>query len=232
MTFYFLLFFCVFSVICSFLIIVSKNPIHSILYLILAFCNVSFVFIILNIEFVALIFLIVYVGAISVLFLFVVMMLNIKIIELDEVFWRYAPLGFLIALLFLIQFCYLIFNFTIIFNLTSDSTYSIKALVFTPNKWITDFEWTLGPPYILIFIKNNEALISSLFLNQNITQTELLGWYIYTYSFYIFFVLGLVLLIAMIGSIILVLNQNVNVRRQLIFKQVLKNLRSSVVLKN
>ena len=134
MTFYFLLFFCVFSVICSFLIIVSKNPIHSILYLILAFCNVSFVFIILNIEFVALIFLIVYVGAISVLFLFVVMMLNIKIIELDEVFWRYAPLGFLIALLFLIQFCYLIFNFTIIFNLTSDSTYSIKALVFTPNK--------------------------------------------------------------------------------------------------
>jgi NADH-quinone oxidoreductase subunit J len=140
MTFYFLLFFCIFSVICSFLIIVSKNPIHSILYLILAFCNVSFVFIILNIEFVALIFLIVYVGAISVLFLFVVMMLNIKIIELDEVFWRYAPLGFLIALLFLIQFCYLIFNFNIIFNLTLDSTYSIKALVFTQNKYLTDFE--------------------------------------------------------------------------------------------
>jgi NADH-quinone oxidoreductase subunit J len=86
MTFYFLLFFCIFSVICSFLIIVSKNPIHSILYLILVFCNVSFVFIILNIEFVALIFLIVYVGAIAVLFLFVVMMLNIKIIELDEIF--------------------------------------------------------------------------------------------------------------------------------------------------
>ena len=74
------------ALLCSFLLIVSRNPIHSILYLILVFCNVSFIFIILNIEFIALTFLIVYVGAISVLFLFVIMMLNIKIIELDEVF--------------------------------------------------------------------------------------------------------------------------------------------------
>jgi hypothetical protein len=87
-------------------------------------------------------------------------------------------------------------------------------------------------PYYFIFVKNNAILNFPMFLSQDITQTELLGWYIYTYSFYIFFVLGLVLLIAMIGSIILVLNQNVNVRRQLIFKQVLRELRTSVVLKN
>jgi NADH:ubiquinone oxidoreductase subunit 6 (subunit J) len=68
------------------MIIVSKNPIHSILYLILVFCNITFVLIILGVEFIAIIFLIVYVGAIAVLFLFVVMMLNIKILELDEVF--------------------------------------------------------------------------------------------------------------------------------------------------
>jgi len=52
----------------------------------LVFCNVTFVLIILGVEFIAIIFLIVYVGAIAVLFLFVVMMLNIKILELDEVF--------------------------------------------------------------------------------------------------------------------------------------------------
>jgi cytochrome c556 len=49
---------------------------------------------------------------------------------------------------------------------------------------------------------------------------------------YIFFLLGLILLVAMVGSIVLVLNQNVNIRRQFIFKQVLKELKSSVILKN
>jgi NADH:ubiquinone oxidoreductase subunit 6 (subunit J) len=84
--FLFALIFCSFAVLFSILIVSSKNPIHSILYLILVFCNVSFVFILLDIEFIAIIFLIVYVGAIAVLFLFVVMMLNIKIVELSGVF--------------------------------------------------------------------------------------------------------------------------------------------------
>jgi NADH-quinone oxidoreductase subunit J len=86
LTNYLLLTFCILSLLCSVMVIASKNPIHSILYLILVFCNVTFVLIILGVEFIAIIFLIVYVGAIAVLFLFVVMMLNIKIIELDEVF--------------------------------------------------------------------------------------------------------------------------------------------------
>lgn len=83
---YLLFTFCLLALICSVLVVVSKNPIHSILYLILVFCNVTFVLIILGVEFIAITFLIVYVGAIAVLFLFVVMMLNIKILELDEVF--------------------------------------------------------------------------------------------------------------------------------------------------
>lgn len=86
MTNYLLVAFCTLAIFCSVMIIISKNPIHSILYLILVFCNITFVLIILGIEFLAITFLIVYVGAIAVLFLFVVMMLNIKILELDEVF--------------------------------------------------------------------------------------------------------------------------------------------------
>ena len=127
----------------------------------------------------------------------------------------------------------MIFNLNIIFSLTTDPTYSIKTLVFTRSHEAIPFQLPIGMfPYYFIFVKNSAIMNFPMFLNQDITQTELLGWYIYTYSFYIFFVLGLVLLIAMIGSIILVLNQNVNVRRQLIFKQVLKGLKTSVVLKN
>lgn len=109
-SFLFILIFCFLAVIFSLLIVGSKNPIHSILYLILVFCNVSFIFIILDIEFVAIIFLIVYVGAIAVLFLFVVMMLNIKIVELSDIFWRYALLGLGVTFLFLFEILFLIFD--------------------------------------------------------------------------------------------------------------------------
>jgi NADH-quinone oxidoreductase subunit J len=83
---YLIIFFGLLSIICSLCIILNKNPIYSILFLILTFCNISFIMILLNVEFIAIIFLIVYVGAISVLFLFVIMMLNLKIIELKENF--------------------------------------------------------------------------------------------------------------------------------------------------
>ena len=129
LSFNLLIIFGLLALLCSFLLIVSRNPIHSILYLILVFCNVSFIFIILNIEFIALIFLIVYVGAISVLFLFVIMMLNIKIIELDEVFWRYIPLGCVIAFLFLAEICYLLFSFVHFPLIDSYDQYSIKRVV-------------------------------------------------------------------------------------------------------
>lgn len=66
------------------MVIVSRNPIHSVIFLILVFCNAAGLLILLKIEFIAMMFLIIYVGAIAVLFLFVVMMLNIKIGELSE----------------------------------------------------------------------------------------------------------------------------------------------------
>lgn len=66
------------------MVIVSENPIHSVIFLILVFCNAAGLLILLKIEFIAMMFLIIYVGAIAVLFLFVVMMLNIKISELSE----------------------------------------------------------------------------------------------------------------------------------------------------
>jgi hypothetical protein len=65
-----------------------------------------------------------------------------------------------------------------------------------------------------------------------LTNAEVLGWLVYTYTFFIFMVISLILLISMIGSIILVLNQNINIKRQVIFRQTLRALNSSVSLKN
>lgn len=220
--FLFALIFCSFAVLFSILIVSSKNPIHSILYLILVFCNVSFVFILLDIEFIAIIFLIVYVGAIAVLFLFVVMMLNIKIVELSGVFWRYALLGFGITLLFLSELFFVLFN-NQIYPRFEDYFY-VKSLFFDYN--------LVSPSPLFAIIKSKESFNYILGFNYTFSNTELLGWYVYTYGMYIFFLLGLILLVAMVGSIVLVLNQNVNIRRQFIFKQVLKELKSSVILKN
>jgi NADH-quinone oxidoreductase subunit J len=75
------------------LVILSRNPVHSVLFLILAFFNSAGLFVLLGAEFLAMILVIVYVGAVAVLFLFVVMMLDINFVELRQGFQRYLPVG-------------------------------------------------------------------------------------------------------------------------------------------
>lgn len=82
-------------------------------------------------------------------------------------------------------------------------------------------------------IPHNVSIFQNcLALSVELTNTELLGWVVYTYTFFIFLVISLILLVSMVGSIILVLNQNVNIKRQLIFRQTLRDLKSSVSLKS
>lgn len=202
LTNYLLIIFCLLALFCSFMVIASKNPIHSILYLILVFCNVTFVLILLGVEFIAIIFLIVYVGAIAVLFLFVVMMLNIKILELDEVFWRYIPAGLLISSCFLFQLFAFGFNFSIIevFSLfLNNGFYSVHKLA--PNfsetpplsgllvngiytvPIMSDFQIAnyelINTIYkndsFFCFVKLNEFSINLLTLSFEVTNTEILG---------------------------------------------------------
>lgn len=96
-------FFSIVSLISGAFVISSTNPIHSVLFLILVFCNATGLLVLLEVEFLAMIFLMVYVGAIAVLFLFVVMMLNVRIIEFNISMLRYLPIGGLIALIFLLE---------------------------------------------------------------------------------------------------------------------------------
>ena len=93
--------FAIISVISSFMVIFAKNPVHSVLFLILTFFNATGLFVLMGAEFLAMLLLIVYVGAVAVLFLFVVMMLNIDFNSLRTGMIKNAPLGLLIGIILL-----------------------------------------------------------------------------------------------------------------------------------
>jgi NADH-quinone oxidoreductase subunit J len=87
----------------AFMVISSRNPVHSVLFLILAFFNSAGLFVIAGAEFLAMILVVVYVGAVAVLFLFVVMMLDVDFAELRQGVLQYLPIGGLIGLLLLVE---------------------------------------------------------------------------------------------------------------------------------
>jgi len=85
------------------MVISARNPVHSVLFLILAFFNAAGLFVLMGAEFIAMILVIVYVGAVAVLFLFVVMMLDINFVELRQGFLQYLPIGGLVGLVLLAE---------------------------------------------------------------------------------------------------------------------------------
>src|SRR5215469_5451513 len=85
------------------MVVALRNPVHSVLFLIVAFFNVAALFLLIGAEFLAMILVIVYVGAVAVLFLFVVMMLNIDFLQLRSGFVRYLPIGAAIGVVLLAE---------------------------------------------------------------------------------------------------------------------------------
>ena len=100
------LFFYLFAGVCvasAFMVIAARNPVHSVLFLILAFVNAAGLFVLMGAEFLAMILIVVYVGAVAVLFLFVVMMLDVDFAELRQGFLNYLPVGIVIGGIFLFE---------------------------------------------------------------------------------------------------------------------------------
>jgi len=95
--------FAVIAVVASFVVITARNPVHSVLFLILVFFNSAGLFVLLGAEFLAMILVVVYVGAVAVLFMFVVMMLDVSISEVREGVLHYLPLGALIGFVLLME---------------------------------------------------------------------------------------------------------------------------------
>jgi NADH-quinone oxidoreductase subunit J len=105
------IFFYLFAGVCvasAVMVVTAKNPVHSVLFLILAFVNAAGLFVLLGAEFLAMILIVVYVGAVAVLFLFVVMMLDVDFTELRQGFLNYLPVGALVGAVLLAELLILV----------------------------------------------------------------------------------------------------------------------------
>ena len=139
-TFYF---FASFLIVTCISVIFSKNPVNSVLFLVLAFLNSTFLFILIGAEFVGIILAIVYIGAVAILFLFVVMMLDIQITTLMFNIKRYVPLALLFAGVILAEIIYLTVFKSSKSNLSeiirsSNNTEEIGNVLYT--KYFIDFQ--------------------------------------------------------------------------------------------
>ena len=167
----------------SLMVISTKNPVHSVLFLILAFLNAAGIFVILHAEFLAMILIIVYVGAVAVLFLFVVMMLDFKTsLEKDNIL-QYMPIGLLIGLVFIAELVIVLIN-------------------------------------TRLDLSNIQILSNPLDNFSDQSNTEAIGSILYTNYVLYFQLSGVILLVAMIGSIVLTLRDREGVKRQIVSEQV------------
>nr|BDN85864.1 NADH dehydrogenase subunit 6 [Microheliella maris] len=199
------------AIISATMVVSAKNPIHSVLFLVLVFFNCASLLILLEVEFLAFIFLVVYIGAIAVLFLFVVMMLNIRIIEYKESLIRYLPIGGFIGLIFLLETLLVLNNDLIpLLNLINTD------LLLSELTWL-----------------NYTTQYFSYYNYYNVpTNTAAVGSLIYTSYFYLFIIAGFILLVSMIGAIVLTMYHRANVKRQEIHHQVYKNFEKTIRLKS
>jgi len=175
------------------MVIQARNPVHSVLFLILVFFNAAGLLVLLGLDFFAMIFLVVYVGAIAVLFLFVVMMLNIKLAEINEKRLRYLPIGGVLGILFLLEVILIVDN-------------DLIPLLFYDN------------PQAVSEFKNLHFLDWSNSI-QTSTNIQAVGNLVYTYYFYFFLLASIILLVAMIGAIVLTMQKGIRIKRQQVFLQ-------------
>ena len=91
------------AILSALMVVIARNPVRSVLFLILAFISAAGLFVLLGAEFLAMLLIVVYVGAVAVLFLFVVMMLDINFVELRQGFLQYLPVGALVGAILLVE---------------------------------------------------------------------------------------------------------------------------------
>ncbi len=130
------LFFYLFAGVCvasAFMVIAAKNPVHSVLFLILAFVNAAGLFVLMGAEFLAMILVVVYVGAVAVLFLFVVMMLDVDFAELRQGFLQYLPIGVVVGVVFLIELVLVVGTWAIAPNVSQAIASPIPPIASTSN---------------------------------------------------------------------------------------------------
>lgn len=118
-------------IISSIMVVLAKNPLNSVLFLILCFCNISCLLFSLELEYLPLVFLVIYVGAIAVLLIFVVMMLNIRLSTLQENNSQMLIIAIILSLNFLTQFFFIFqMEFETLFNIKKDVTLEFTSSLY------------------------------------------------------------------------------------------------------
>ena len=173
------------AIIAAIMVTVSKNTVHSVLFLILDFISISCLFIMIGAEFLGMIMLIVYVGAVAVLFLFVVMMLNVAQ-QQNEWFTSakdssHIPIGLLISVIIFMELIVVLGG------------------------------WKFKPDLV-----NS----TSITIDQGVSNTHAIGYVLYTDYIHLFQLSGMILLVAMIGSIVLTFRKRSGLKRQKYFDQI------------
>ncbi|MGN7159626.1 NADH-quinone oxidoreductase subunit J [Sphingomonas sp. SAFR-052] len=171
------------------LTITSRNPVHSVLWLILAFFNAAGLMVLCGAEFIAMLLVIVYVGAVAVLFLFVVMMLDIDFTELRAGFVRYLPAGLALAVLLAVELV------------------------------VGAYAWTAARIDLAKRIAPADVAVPNI---------EAIGRLLYSRYLYVFEGVGLVLLVAMIGAIVLTQRKRADAKAQNINRQINRRAKDAV----
>ncbi|MGE5503775.1 MAG: NADH-quinone oxidoreductase subunit J [Actinomycetota bacterium] len=176
------------------MVISARNPVHSVLFLILCFFNAAGLFLLLGAEFLAMVLVVVYVGAVAVLFLFVVMMLDINYVTMREGFLQYLPTGGLIGLVLLVEL----------------------VLMYGGWAFAPDVEALVQAPTPAVDQAGN---------------TVALGKLLYTNYAYLFEASGMILLVAMVGTILLTLRARTGTRKQRIADQVARSPKNTLEIR-
>jgi NADH-quinone oxidoreductase subunit J len=177
-----------------------------VLFLIFSFFNVAALSLLFNFEFLSITFLVVYVGAVAVLFLFVLMMLNIKLAELLEVYYNVAPVGVAIAILFIYQLLFLLrFEFEV-----------IETLDYSSMSFLFDF--------------STISKVQSEFfdLYGSFSNIKTLAFALFSDFLFHFIISGMVLLLAMIAAIVLTLQKQFISKTQNVYNQILKDFNVAI----
>ena len=193
------------SILCGVFIIISKNPIVSVLFLIGLFLSVSIYLIILGLNFIGISYLLVYVGAVSILFLFILMLINVRVSELLSTTSNSIPLGVIISILF----------YTPVYELLpySISTYTIyteKLNMLFNNILLNNTDYYHNKIFNILNDKDEIVFVTSKVWDGNIaeiTHISTIGNIMYTnYSIWLI-ITSIILLLAMVGAIVITIKQ-------------------------
>ena len=195
------------AILCGILVIISKNPIVSVLFLIGLFLSISSYLIILGLNFIGLSYLLVYVGAVSILFLFILMLINVRISELLSNTSNSIPLAIIIT----ISFNYPVYQI-LPYSIAAFNSYTVDLNNTLNDIWYNNYSDYLNKLFRLVINSDNGEIsfVSSKIWDGNLSETShitSIGNIMYTsYSIWLI-ITSIILLLAMVGAIVITIKQ-------------------------